>query len=194
MGPVDHTTGLVTLNHGESVEVIATATVANTAMAGLEDVTRITARSTVFGFSVMVTDTTTANPVSGDRYVLPAGSDTNNNCTQKTTPCETISYAVDQAAWADTVHIAGGLYSVGGILINQNVNLRGGYEPGNWSNFDPATYPTVIDAQGSDRVLRVLLGSSVRPTIEYLTLKNGATSGVGGAVYLQSGSSPTLTH
>ena len=193
-------TGLVSLEHGETTLVVARVRVTDTAAANLADVLTVKATS---GFSsdvfAVVTDTTVANPTTGDRYVAPApdGDDTQNNCTQPSSPCNIISYAVNQAAWGDAVLVAQGIYYDSGIFIKQDMTLRGGYEyaGGNFNlpggGLDPTT--TVIDAQNSDRCLRIQVPLGYQPLIEGFTIKNAASSGLGGAVYVQGSSAPALT-
>ncbi len=48
------------------------------------------------------------NP-SAARYVAPNGGD-KGECTSQATPCQTITYAADQAAFGDTVNLAAGSY------------------------------------------------------------------------------------
>jgi len=189
-------TQVVTLATGASWPVIAHVDVISTASAGLQDVLTITARSLTYPqFSVTVTDTTTANPVSGDRYVATeaaGGDNTNNNCTQPSSPCATVAYAVNQAAPGDTVKVAGGTYDTGGISLRANINIVGGYNPSNWdAPPDPATHSTIVDAGGVGRVLGINVPGE-QPEIRNLTLQGGSTSGNGGAIYVQGNSSPIL--
>jgi hypothetical protein len=191
-------TAPIVLGSGETASVVARARVTDTAPANLADVTTLRATSSFStGIFAVVTDTTIANPTIGDRFVATEGDDTNNNCTQEELPCATIAYAVGQAAWGDTVVVAQGTYSGTDIFINQDVSLRGGYEfeDGSFSppagGVDPST--TVIDAQGGGRALRVQVPSGFHPLIEGFTIRNAASSGVGGAVYVQASSAPSLT-
>jgi uncharacterized membrane protein len=191
-------TAPIALGAGETAWVIARVMVAHTAPANLADVTTIKATSSFsVGIFAIVTDTTIANPTTGDRYVATSGSDTDNNCTQQAYPCATIKYAVSQAAWGDAVLVAQGTYTESDIFINQNMSLRGGYlyAGGSFSlppgGIDPTT--TIIDAQGSGRGLRMQVPGGYHPVVEGFTIQNASTSGYGGAVYLQSSSSPTMT-
>jgi uncharacterized membrane protein len=186
---------VVTLAPNETAPIYARVRVTDTAPAGLQDVTTLRATSS-FGASVfvVVTDTTIANPTTGDRFVSKLGSDVNNNCTQQAPPCATIGYALNQAAWGDTIFVAQGTYNETDLLVNQDVSLRGGYNNGftrPGGMIDPAL--TVIDAQSAGRGLRILVGAAYHPVIEGFTVRNASAS-LGGAVYVEASSSPTLTH
>jgi uncharacterized repeat protein (TIGR01451 family) len=188
----------IVLGVGESTTVIARVEVPAFAAAGIQDVMTIQATSSFSeDFFAVVTDTTTVNPTTGDRFVHTGGTNINNNCTQPSYPCETITWAVGQAATEDQVLVAQGTYVESGIYINKSITLRGGYAF-DGSNFnipgggiDPAT--TIIDAGGTGRAVRVQVASTLRPMIEGFTIRNGDISGYGGGIYLQAGSSPTLT-
>ncbi len=67
-----------------------------------------------------------------DLFVSPAGSDTNpsgNNCGDPAFPCQTISYAINQARSGDTIFIASGTYGSSiGIYNLENLFLSGGWD------------------------------------------------------------------
>ena len=50
-------------------------------------------------------------PVPGDTFASPTGSDMANDCLVETTPCKTITYAAAQAAPSHTVWLAGGRFT-----------------------------------------------------------------------------------
>lgn len=58
------------------------------------------------------------------RYVAPAGSDVDNDCTSIGTPCETIQHAVDQACPDETVHVAAGTYPEQ-VTVEKGLTLLG---------------------------------------------------------------------
>ncbi len=185
----------IVLAQGESAEVVVRVEVPESAAVGIVEVVTITAPSTLFaGVEGVAVDRVTVNPTTGDRYVTVSGSDTNNNCTQTDKPCRTIAYALLQAAWGDEVLVAAGTYYGYELSINQLVSLRGGFKAGAWSASNPVANPTIIDAQNRGRALKISLSSVFHPVVEGFTIRNGATSGVGGAVYIQSTSAPTLTN
>jgi uncharacterized repeat protein (TIGR01451 family) len=191
-------TGLITLAHGQTAQIVVQAYVTTTAPVNLADVTTVRVTSASYpAVSGVVTDTTIANPTKGDRYVAKGGvaHDTDNNCTDRDVPCLTIGYAINQATWGDTVRVAGGggEYQENDLVINQNMSLLGGFSTGDWTISDPVAYPTVINAQNRGRVLRIQIPGGPRPVVGGFTLRNGSTAGVGGAIYLQGSSSLTLT-
>ncbi|HSH05112.1 MAG TPA: LamG-like jellyroll fold domain-containing protein [Anaerolineae bacterium] len=60
------------------------------------------------------------------------------------------------------------------VVITKNLTLQGGYTNTNWlAAPDPATYPTVLDAQKDGRVVRII---SSTVTLENLTITGGDTS------------------
>ncbi len=134
-------------------------------------------------------------PASTVRYVSPTGDDS-GTCTSATSPCRTVQYAVDQAASGDEIHIATGTYTDihvrnstdQVVYISKTVTLRGGYSA-DFDAWDPAQYPTTLDARSAGRVLYI--SGDITPTVEGLTLINGY-AGAGGGVYLYH-SNATLT-
>ena len=133
-------------------------------------------------------DVALADP--GIHYVAPDGT-----C-GGATPCyTTIQAAVDAAGDGDTIKVAAGTYGdvqnrptpegyIGPatirqvVLITETVTLRGGYTAGNWMTSDPASNPTILDAQGQGRVL--LVSGAISPTIEGLRMTGGDATGLGG--------------
>jgi uncharacterized repeat protein (TIGR01451 family) len=96
-----------------------------------------------------------------------------------------VQEAVNQASNGDTVKISGSCSEVseyGGsrqvVYILNGVNLQGGYSAGNWDTPDPAAHPTVLDAKGNGRVIRV--GGGMSPIIEGLRITGGDAAGQGG--------------
>jgi len=190
----------VTVGPLQDTPVLVVVQIPKSARAYLSDLMLLTAASTIHnGISATITNSTTAKPISGDRYVATAGQNTNNNCTQPLQPCRTVDYAVYQATWGDMIMVAQGTYPLTDELrINQKISLLGGYLFNSGSGFsrplpiDPAK--TVIDAQNRSRVLHLNVAAGVRPLVDGFTLRNGANpGGPGGAVYLEGSSSPTLT-
>ena len=144
------------------------------------------------------------------RYVAPApeGKD-EGDCSNPSSPCASVQYAVDQANAGDEVRIAGGTYTQVShrppppgyagevavitqcVYLSKSLTLRGGYTPsvdggqGGWTVSDPAANPTVLDAQGQGRVL--FIAGEISPTIEGLRLTGGNASGLGGFAGLNAG-------
>ena len=100
-----------------------------------------------------------------------------------------VQAAVDHlGAAGGTVLIAGacaGVQERNGTLqtvyIDASITLRGGYSPPNWVDSDPVANPTVLDAQGSGRVIF----ATKRLRLENLVIQNGLSpgSGDGGGIY-----------
>ncbi len=195
----------ITVTHGQTATVIVQVNVPGKAAANLQEILLVRARSLAYGTSAVVTDTTTANPRVGDRYVAPNGDDRENNCTQSASPCKTISHAVGQAAGVDKILVAQGLYRENDtIRISQYNKLLGGYVQNPQTKafelpndtHDPAT--TIIDLQSRARALLIQSpgtdDASLRVEVKGFTLRNGATGAVGGAIYVAGNANPLLQH
>ncbi|MCP4426225.1 MAG: hypothetical protein GY803_17175, partial [Chloroflexi bacterium] len=176
---------------GESRLIEVRVTVPPKAPAGLADTARIQAVSS-FDPSVLavVTDTVTAKPTVGTRYVAVSGRNTNNNCTQATDPCETVDYAVRQASINDDIYIASGTYLESGISLNGAIHLSGGWTSGFRVQNEPDQ--TILDAEFKTLILNIASGSAINPSISNLTLQNGKNGGPGGAVLVGSLAQPTF--
>lgn len=99
-----------------------------------------------------------------------------------------VQEALNNADSGDVLKIAGtclGVTQTAGITqtayISQNLTLQGGYTHTAWLDApDPATYPTVLDAENESRVVYIASGAEV--TLAGLTIQNGTTSNEGGGV------------
>jgi PKD repeat protein len=67
------------------------------------------------------------------------------------------------------------------VYLSKTLTIRGGYNPVDWSEGDPSS-PTVLDAEGDGRVVRI--EGDVAPVLERLALVGGTTSEHGGGVYV----------
>ena len=129
--------------------------------------------------------------------VAPSGIDT-FDCGSIQTPCRTIQFAVDKAPSGDLILVAGGTYTYSGnylsstcyattikpsvvCIIDKHLTFVGGYSTNNWNISDPASNPTIIDGENSNRGIS-LIGSS--PTsaraslsMEGFTIRNGLAQG-----------------
>ncbi len=174
------------LANGESRPILVNVTAKNTAP--LNAVVLLTVTANYGNLKSTGVSTLTIQATKGTRYVTAAGNDTDNNCTQTATPCKTIKYAFSQATTDDEVRLAQGTYKEADISVNNN--LRGGYDTKFTKTVnDPSK--TIIDAAQLGRVLLIQAGQH---TVENLTVKGGATSGAGGAIYVWLSASPVLTN
>ncbi len=113
-----------------------------------------------------------AHASPGDRFVLPGGSGT--ACSQAQ-PCR-LQTALAQATDGDTIYLAGGTYTGTGaavITITKSITLYGGWDgaPTGPVVRDLAAYPTVLDGEGTRRVVYVTGPATV--TLDGLTIANG---------------------
>ena len=140
--------------------------------------------------SAVVTDTVTAKPTVGTRYVAPGGTDLNNNCTQTTFPCATVKRGISQASFEDEVRIAPGIYLESNINVNDTISVTGGWT----NNFTEQLGPgaTIIDADQVNRIFVVAPGVGIAPTFGNMTLRNGFSGSVGGAIWVRNGARPTF--
>lgn len=102
-------------------------------------------------------------------------------------PCyASVQAAVDAAQIGDEIRVAEGVYSGvndrGGtpqvVYIDKSLTMRGGFTTSDWSNPDPVTNQTELQAQTLGRVVFIIPGVSV--TLEGLYLTYGNADGLGG--------------
>ena len=84
----------------------------------------------------------------GTLYVDGATGSDDSDCTDPGDPCDTVGYALTQAAVGDEILVAEGTY-VETLDIGQDVSLLGGYEATGWTR-NIAAHPTILDADGAD--------------------------------------------
>ncbi|AEG18409.1 Ig-like domain-containing protein [Methanobacterium paludis] len=119
-------------------------------------------------------------------YVSTTGNDswdgqsTTYNSTTGSGPKATIKNATTIVAENGTIYIANGTYYESGININKNMNIIGESQSG-----------TIINGQKSGNSI-FLIVSGVTVTVTNLTLTNGTTTNVGGAIY--NGGTLTITN
>ncbi len=122
-----------------------------------------------------------AAPLASTRYVSSTGS-----C-GSASPCyPTVQAAVDAASSGDEIRVAAGSYTGVNtraglkqlVYLSKAVTIRGGYTASDWSTSNPATYPTVLDAQNQGRVFYIV--GNIAPTIEGLQITGGNAAGLGG--------------
>ncbi|MBE2220199.1 MAG: right-handed parallel beta-helix repeat-containing protein, partial [Anaerolineae bacterium] len=183
----------VGLNAGHSENVQVQIQVAADADAGFENIVRLKATSefspTIFA---TVVNTITAKATVGTRYVKLGASDDDNNCTQPSKPCGSITQAVGQAASGDEIRIAPGEYKEHGIAINDVFYISGGWktfkDDGQGDEPDPTL--TIINAEKAGRVFNI---NKQQPEFSVLTLKNGS-NGNGGAALIATGAEPKFNN
>lgn len=117
------------------------------------------------------------------RYVDGAGGVDSGDCSQPTSPCATISYALSEANGKDTVIVAEGHYKEN-LIIEDNIDLLGGYEAGYWAH-GGIPYSSVIDGQQLGSVVRYDGGFG--GTLDGFKITGGKAD-EGGGVYNDTGS------
>ncbi|MGD2079208.1 MAG: choice-of-anchor Q domain-containing protein, partial [Chloroflexota bacterium] len=106
---------------------------------------------------------------AGTRYVATGGNDGLNNCTNSAAPCATIQHAVNVANPGEEIRVAGGTYAGASwitsdlgydykqvVFVDKGLTLRGGYSVSEWSNADPLSNVTILDALGDGRGITIL--------------------------------------
>jgi hypothetical protein len=118
--------------------------------------------------AVLAVSAASARAAQTVRYVDPSGADS-GDCTSQSSPCETIAYAVGQAADGDAVQAAAGTYTVSkDIVIDKQIALIGTQSAGK---------QTVLTGSSSDTALIDIDAS--KAAIAGLTVKgNGAGAGI----------------
>ena len=110
-----------------------------------------------------------ARPVAAvgtTRYVDGAGIDS-PDCSNSSSPCKTIGYAISQANADDTIQIAAGTYS--GITVDKNLTFKGA-----------GMNSTILDGWHTSRVVEINSGTVV--AFKFLTINDGYTAATGGGI------------
>ncbi|MCB2156460.1 choice-of-anchor D domain-containing protein [bacterium] len=123
-------------------------------------------------------------------HVAPGGVDSGDG-RDPGAPVGTIAYALTQASDGEEIRLAEGTYNEQGLLLTQSQMITGGWLSdfsGLNSPVDPAN--TVVQGDGSDRIIRLTITSSGRlTTLDGFTITGGDAStpdhgtGFGGGVY-----------
>jgi len=117
---------------------------------------------------------------TGTIRVAATGADS-VGCGSVISPCRTIQYAVDQAVAGEEILVASGVYTPGVaeqvVDISKNITIRGGYSSG-FTETNPISYPTTLDAQGNGRGVYVHV-AGVNATLEGLRITGGDATGLG---------------
>ncbi len=118
-----------------------------------------------------------------------------------------VQAAVDAASEGDIIKVATGTYDdvhvrprddtvTTGVVtqvvyISKTVTVQGGYTVTDWTNPDPATNPTTLDAGGQGR--GIYITGDISPTIEGLRITDGNTAECGGGIFAY-GARLTVSH
>ncbi|MDE2849613.1 MAG: right-handed parallel beta-helix repeat-containing protein [Acidobacteriota bacterium] len=153
-------------------------------------------------------------PINLDAYtqILHVSTTTGNDATATGTtsaPYATLTAALAAAnANANTktaILIAAGTYPTHNLTLPPNTDLYGGFDPtstDDWTpNRDIQTHPTILDAQGEDRVLTIAATpasaadtpANATNRLDGLHIQSGLASGPGGGILID-GASPVLTN
>jgi parallel beta-helix repeat protein len=153
-----------------------------------------------------------AAPDGVTRYVSLAGSDGDNDCTDKVLPCRTVKHVITIAQADDEILVSAGTYtdtmfdpriSMGvsaTVIITKNISkISGGYSP-DFESRNVLDYETILSAKDSPGA-HVLVLSDTNVVVDGFTLTGvlGARPPdpnfvyYGGAVRVRGGS-PTISH
>ncbi|MCP4347935.1 MAG: hypothetical protein GY795_20725 [Desulfobacterales bacterium] len=91
---------------------------------------------------------------------------------------------------AKNIHVAAGTYNEN-IELSSNITLLGGYPADGGTARNPGVNSTIIDGQGTNRVITISSVSNV--TIDGFQIQNGNLSGRGGGIDIESSSSVTIS-
>ncbi len=140
-------------------------------------------------------------PINLDAYtqILHVSTTTGDDATATgtaTTPYATLTAALAAAdATAKTaILIAAGTYPTHNLTLPPNTDLYGGFNPTStdWpNNRDIQAHPTILDAQGQDRVLTIPGDTTNR--IDGLHIRGGQVRAPGGGILID-GASPVLSN
>jgi hypothetical protein len=97
----------------------------------------------------------------------------------------TIQAAVDAATGGEAIWVTDRTYTdvyqvarlTQTVYLTKSVALRGGYNA-DFTDWDPASFETILDAQGQGRVFH--LSGGISSTIEGFTITGGNATGLGG--------------
>jgi hypothetical protein len=128
-----------------------------------------------------------------DRWVLAFDGSDSSDCSDEIYPCETVQYAIDQAADGDVICVADHILAPGPTIYNELLTItRSLTLDGKWAaacvdpsdlkcSFTPITCTperVVLDALGAGRVIGI--SGNIAPTIDCFTITGGDAAGLGG--------------
>jgi predicted outer membrane repeat protein len=128
----------------------------------------------------------------GPLYVDGSTGIDSGDCLNSAAPCKTISYALSQAVATDMIYVAQGIYTEN-LVINNQVELMGGFEAAGWTR-NIAVNTTTVDGNTSGTVVDFQAGSD-NALLDGFTITNGSvmTGGLGGGITIND-VSPTVKH
>ncbi|MCL4263510.1 MAG: right-handed parallel beta-helix repeat-containing protein [Anaerolineae bacterium] len=119
------------------------------------------------------------------RYAAPTGS--GSECSQAN-PCA-LQTAVTFATNGDEIYVLEGIYTNSPgqptLSITRNVTIIGGF-PSDWSAPDPVLHPSILESDGSTRVVHHFGGATA--VLDGFRIHNGADVSLGGGIYVETGS------
>ena len=91
---------------------------------------------------------------------------------------------MDAAVAGDEIRVAAGTYPLAAgadqiALVEKTLAIRGGFTTSDWTNPDPQTNPTILNALGQGRAM--VISGTVEVTVEGLRMTYGNAEGLGGA-------------
>lgn len=130
-----------------------------------------------------------ATPALAARYYVDAGNTQPGNGLSWQTSFNTLGAALAVAGAGDDVWVAAGTYT-GSFTIPANVSLFGGFRSGEGlvTNRKPIARQTILDGNGSQRVLTLSNGS----VVDGFIVQNGSAGSPGGGGALVNGTTPTI--
>lgn len=108
------------------------------------------------------------------RYVSPTGNNSDNNCLNLDTPCQTIAYAIAQSVNGDTIVLGAGSFLENTILVNKNLSIVG-----------KGPVNSIVNAQENGRVF--LIAEDIEASICGITITGGFIEGEGTETNLAPG-------
>ncbi|WP_234567720.1 BspA family leucine-rich repeat surface protein [Rhodohalobacter sp. 614A] len=119
------------------------------------------------------------------RFVATGGTDTGNDCTSSTSPCITITHAIDESDSGDIIRLSVGTFTES-FVVDKDITIQG-----------VGSESTIIQAHAdagsaSDRVIAIE-NPATDVEIEGVTIQHGNTPYYGGGVRNRSGGDVTLS-
>ncbi len=189
---------VITLPRGANTNQDVRLTIHQWAAEGLTNLSHLIVRPQDYPeFTFTGLETTIISPTTGARHVSLTGDDyaisadsPDNNCTDPDyKACRTLTHTLQMAQPGDIIKIAQGTYTASMTVDNETAilyldqaqSIIGGYSDENWDVSRPLSQPTILDAQGSHRVIYVTGTNSI--TLDGLHLTGGGGNQDGAGIY-----------